>query len=93
MEGFFDREVKRLEYVGERRQLRNNQKKELDAAVAAKEQVIINFVCILYEACPIRSLHNEVTCLLQPTLYNSLIYIPVQCHYIHRKGSRILAHR
>lgn len=42
MEGFFDREVKRLEYVGERRQLRNNQKKEIDAAVAAKEQVIID---------------------------------------------------
>ena len=39
MESFFDREVKRLEYVGERRQLRSNQKKELDAAIAAKEQV------------------------------------------------------
>lgn len=39
MESFFDREVKRLEYVGERQQLRGNQKKELDAAMAAKEQV------------------------------------------------------
>lgn len=38
MESFFDREVKRLEYVGERRQLRINQKKEIDAALAAKEQ-------------------------------------------------------
>ena len=39
MESFFDREVKRLEYVGERQQLRNQQKKEMDAALAAKEQV------------------------------------------------------
>jgi len=39
MESFFDREVKRLEYVAERRELRNKQKKEIDAALAAKEQV------------------------------------------------------
>ena len=45
MESFFDREVKRLEYVGERRQLRNNQKKEIDAAMAAKEQVVIDLLC------------------------------------------------
>jgi len=41
MESFFDREVKRLEYVGERHQMRNNQKKELDAAMAGKEQVVM----------------------------------------------------
>ena len=39
MESFFDREVKRLEFVGERQQLRNQQKKEIDAALVAKEQV------------------------------------------------------
>lgn len=39
MESFFDREVKRLEYVSERRQMRSNQKKEIDAASDAKEQV------------------------------------------------------
>ncbi|XP_065906152.1 dynein axonemal intermediate chain 3-like isoform X2 [Dysidea avara] len=38
MESFFDREVKRLEFVGERQQLRNQQKKEIDAALVAKEQ-------------------------------------------------------
>jgi len=43
MESFFDREVKRLEYVGERQQLRSQQKKEIDAALVAKEQV-----CVVY---------------------------------------------
>ena len=50
MEGFFDREVKRLEYVAERQQLRNNQKKELDAAMAAKEQVV-TYVVISNHKC------------------------------------------
>jgi len=40
MESFFDREVKRLEFVGERQRLRNQQKKEMDAALVAKEQVL-----------------------------------------------------
>jgi len=41
MESFFDREVKRLKYVGERQQLRREQKKEMDAALVSKEQVCI----------------------------------------------------
>jgi len=46
MESFFDREVKRLKYVGERQQLRSQQKKEMDAALVTKEQVcVIKCMC------------------------------------------------
>jgi len=46
MESFFDREVKRLEFVGERQRLRNQQKKEMDAALVAKEQVLCSYCTI-----------------------------------------------
>ena len=41
MESFFDREVKRLEFVGERTRMRDQEKKLMDDVKIAKQEVNI----------------------------------------------------
>ena len=45
MESFFDREVKRLDFVGERNQLRENQKKAMDDQKIAEQEVSSSSLC------------------------------------------------